>query len=373
MTTKTRTINKRLPTNEDGIFYKQIVDDKNKEVDKTFIIRYREDGKDLFKTVGKYSAGIRVAYCKQIRNDILNKHRLGEEPPAIIKKKKKDIITFDTIAYNYFTAREHIRKGTAKEKRKYENHIKPYIGSINIDKLTTAHIEKIKHDKTNKVADSYVNSFIFLIGTIIRFATKQGIYKNVNPTQNIENIKIDNKREKYLDLEEIQSLLDAVDDDKQLKLFVLLSLHTGGRLSTILSIKKKDINLINNSVTLIDYKNTSTYTGYYDNTLKEILKDTIEQLNINDTLISIHKATLEDKIRPILRKLFNTGLDKDDRKHTTVIHTLRHTFASHLAIKGTPILTIQKLMNHKDIKMTLRYAHLAPDVGKEVVQGLYSE
>ena len=59
--------------------------------------------------------------------------------------------------------------------------------------------------------------------------------------------------------------------------------------------------------------------------------------------------------------------EKDYRKYKVVIHTLRHTFASHLAINGTPIFTIQKLMNHKDIKMTLRYAKLSPDSGRASV------
>jgi site-specific recombinase XerD len=72
----------------------------------------------------------------------------------------------------------------------------------------------------------------------------------------------------------------------------------------------------------------------------------------------------------VLTKLFNVGIDADDRKNRVVIHTLRHTFASQLAIKGTPIFTIQKLLNHKDIKQTLRYAKLAPDSGKETVHEL---
>ncbi|MFW0695502.1 tyrosine-type recombinase/integrase [Aliarcobacter butzleri] len=53
-----------------------------------------------------------------------------------------------------------------------------------------------------------------------------------------------------------------------------------------------------------------------------------------------------------------------------VFHSLRHTFASLLAINGTPIFTIQKLMNHKDIRMTLRYAKLSPDSGREAVINL---
>ena len=76
------------------------------------------------------------------------------------------------------------------------------------------------------------------------------------------------------------------------------------------------------------------------------------------------------KARTILNDLFNIGIDLEDRKNKVVIHTLRHTFASHLAINGTPIFTIQKLMNHKDIKMTLRYAKLSPDSGRESILNL---
>ena len=81
----------------------------------------------------------------------------------------------------------------------------------------------------------------------------------------------------------------------------------------------------------------------------------------------IFKTTQEVKARNILNDLFNFGIDSEDRKNKVVIHTLRHTFASHLAINGTPIFTIQKLMNHKDIKMTLRYAKLSPDSGRESI------
>ena len=42
-------------------------------------------------------------------------------------------------------------------------------------------------------------------------------------------------------------------------------------------------------------------------------------------------------------------------------HDLRHTFASHLIMRGRPLKEIQELLGHKDIQTTMRYAHLAPE------------
>ncbi len=42
-------------------------------------------------------------------------------------------------------------------------------------------------------------------------------------------------------------------------------------------------------------------------------------------------------------------------------HVLRHTFAAHFMMSGGNILALQKILGHHDIKMTMRYAHLAPD------------
>jgi site-specific recombinase XerC len=51
-------------------------------------------------------------------------------------------------------------------------------------------------------------------------------------------------------------------------------------------------------------------------------------------------------------------------------HCLRHTFASNLVMQGVDIRTVQELMGHKTIQMTLRYAHLAPQHQLAAVQRL---
>ncbi|MFC1556724.1 tyrosine-type recombinase/integrase [candidate division KSB1 bacterium] len=42
-------------------------------------------------------------------------------------------------------------------------------------------------------------------------------------------------------------------------------------------------------------------------------------------------------------------------------HDLRHTFASNFIMSGGNILSLNKILGHSDLKMTMRYAHLAPD------------
>src|SRR5947208_10518406 len=51
-------------------------------------------------------------------------------------------------------------------------------------------------------------------------------------------------------------------------------------------------------------------------------------------------------------------------------HDLRHTFASRLVMKGVDLRTVQELMGHKTIAMTLRYSHLSPAHQLEAVQRL---
>ena len=99
------------------------------------------------------------------------------------------------------------------------------------------------------------------------------------------------------------------------------------------------------------------------------------KLESADYLVSGNKEimtqpTLNYHLKPILDNLFNDGIGQDDRKSRVVVHTFRHTFASLLAIGGTPIYTIMKLLDHADINQTLRYAKLSPDNGSLNVFGL---
>ena len=49
-------------------------------------------------------------------------------------------------------------------------------------------------------------------------------------------------------------------------------------------------------------------------------------------------------------------------------HALRHTFASHLVMRGVPLKAVQELMGHATIEMTMRYSHLSPEVPRDAVK-----
>ena len=230
--------------------------------------------------------------------------------------------------------------------------------------------------KIKTLSPKTVNQTIEMFSTIFNFGVRKELYKSFNPATKIQKFKIDNARERYLSKDEIEKLYQSIENNELLTLFSKLSLTTGGRLETILNIQVKDLNFEDRMITLKDLKNSSSYKGFIRNDLLDFLKEYTSKLSVNSYIIGgsfkkFPNRTIQRQMKNIFDPLFNEGLDSRDAKNRVVIHTLRHTFASHLAINGTPIFTIQKLMNHRDIKQTMRYAKLAPDSGMNFVNALY--
>ena len=75
------------------------------------------------------------------------------------------------------------------------------------------------------------------------------------------------------------------------------------------------------------------------------------------------------------RQLFRRALANCERvpeakRKQTTIHTLRHTAASLLVQSGVPLLDVGKFLGHSTPVVAWRYAHLAPDAGKNTAQAL---
>ncbi len=358
-----------IATKYTGVHYRDMADGR-----RMFYVSYKgADGKLVRKKIGTKDEGINAAYCKRLRDESLLKQRLGEDAPV---KKRSTIITLDAVADEYFG--QLTAKSTQKLKSVYNTHILKKIAHEPIHDIDKKMIESLKASKAKEksaktgrvLSHKTVNNILSILSAILHYAKEEEYIKGV-PT--IKKFTEDNKRERFLSKDEINTLYEKIkNSDLRTKdrvlLFTKLSLMTGGRLGSILSIHGKDIDRTNKTLMLHNHKTGKDYTAF----LTDELLEQIPVLKPQERLIGVADAKqIQRPLQGILDRLFNKGLKAEDRKHRVVIHSLRHTYASHLAINGTPVATIMKLMDHSDIKMTLRYAKLMPDSGRTEVEGLY--
>ncbi|MDD5016441.1 MAG: site-specific integrase, partial [Atribacterota bacterium] len=76
----------------------------------------------------------------------------------------------------------------------------------------------------------------------------------------------------------------------------------------------------------------------------------------------IHKNELRKELIRITKKCGFPDVTK--------LHSLRHTFASHLVMSGVDLPTVKKLMGHSDIETTMIYSHLADEHVDKAVERL---
>jgi integrase len=68
-----------------------------------------------------------------------------------------------------------------------------------------------------------------------------------------------------------------------------------------------------------------------------------------------------------LRNLFEAGQKRAGLRSTGGLHILRHTFCSHLAMRGAPAKAIQELAGHANLTTTMRYMHLSPAARQDAI------
>ncbi len=361
-------LNKKIPTSTTGIFYKEIINNDKIVVDKVFLIRYKDEiGRDKLKTIGKYSQGIRIGYCKTIRDQTMVKLRLGENLPKVTAKKSK--YTVHDLAIKWLDLKK-ANKTYEGELQRYNATLKKLIGSEIAEHLKKQDIINLQATLQDMgYAPSTTQHFITMVSGIYQFAIQDKLIKSENPCAGLKSIKFNNERDRYLTTEEVKQLIEAVSHELELLLFIEIGLSTGARLGSIMEMTKSDIDFRNESIKIKNFKTSDKYTGYLNSSTLEILNLHCKSLKRGQKLFSVGRSYVSYKIRGLMKKLFNEDVIDDYQK--VVIHTLRHTFASHLAINGCPIYTIKELMNHKTIEMTERYAKLAPNQGQVQVKGLY--
>jgi len=354
----------------------------NGKPDKCFYIRYQDSsGKRIREKIGWASEGITAAYAFQIKNERMRSIRLGDEAIPI-QKKKKQSITFDEFfnqKYLPFAESNKSRTSYTREKQLYNTWIKPTIGDKALKDISSFDIEKIKKImKDEGKAPRTIEYAIAVIRQVFNKALDWGIYTKTNPASKVKKPKKDNRRMRFLTKEEAERLLKELKEHSiQVYEMAYLSLYTGMRFGEITNLTWQDIDFQNGIITIKDPKNDESRVAYLTDNLKELLTNKYKREKPKDPSELLFKDSNGNKITKVSHTFFRTvnklGLNDGitDPRDKVVFHTLRHTFASWLAIQGTPIYTIKELMGHKTLAMTERYSHLIPDAKREAVEKLF--
>jgi integrase len=127
------------------------------------------------------------------------------------------------------------------------------------------------------------------------------------------------------------------------------------RKGEILSLKWDNTDLNHGFILLDRTKNGERREIPINDTVRGILQGLTRRLDIpyvfyNDT---------SGKLYQDIKRSFNTAVRRAGIRDFH-FHDLRHTFASHLVMAGVDLTTVSRLLGHKTLTMTLRYAHLAP-------------
>lgn len=198
-----------------------------------------------------------------------------------------------------------------------------------------------------------------------------------NPVKKVKFYNPECMRTRFLSPEEEAKLIFLAPPS--LKPCISFAVNTGLRLREMLLLKWRQVDLKQGLVTVLGEQSKGKRTRHVP--LNEGARAAIESLPRSidpEAMVFTHfggivfgkkKINAHSFYRQWLDTLEAAGLDKSD----VCWHTLRHTFASRLAIAGVPLPVIQKLMGHRSIMMVMRYAHLGDNDLKTAVRILDSK
>ncbi|MBI5749667.1 MAG: site-specific integrase [Nitrospinae bacterium] len=211
-----------------------------------------------------------------------------------------------------------------------------------------------------------INRYMFVIKRLFSKAHEWEMISDhtLKQIRKVKNLKGANKRLRYLSKEECITLITECDN--HLKPIVITALNTGMRKSEILSLEReKHLDMRHGFILLDKTKNKERREIPINPTLRDTLQRIPQRLD--SPYVFYDPAT--GKPYGDVKKSFKSSLRRAGIKDFH-FHDLRHTFASHLVMAGVDLTTVSRLLGHKSLTMTLRYAHLAPSHITEAVNKL---
>lgn len=275
-----------------------------------------------------------------------------------------------------------------------------------MDKITITQIEqwRTKRKKKDGVKASSLNRIIGALLASLNWAVKRGILEN-NPLTKLEKLPERDSvaKVRYLLEDERERLMKSLDEREgeirkareshnmwcrerglsplpsyragqyvdHFMPIVLLSLHTGIRRNAVLSLEWRDVNF-NDRVIMVRAATSKTDKQYYVPMneivfqLLSVWKNQSQNTSPNKLVFPSPKTGQKmDNCNSAWERLLKNASISDFRWHD-----MRHDFASQLVMKGIDLNTVRELLGHADLKMTLRYAHLAPAAKIKAVEVL---
>ena len=303
----------------------------------------------------------KVAPSKKVAGDVLKdvQVKIAKGEYLGIYEEKK--VLFEDFAREYLEyVKANKSSGMAGNEEGYlKTNLTPTFGGRFLYEITPQDIEKLKANLLVKLEPATVNRYLACLKHMFRKAIDWG-YLNGNPAKGVSKLKEPPGRVRYLAKKEIQKLLEACPP--RLSPIVVTALHTGMRREEILRLMWRSVDLDHRTIRVEKSKNNESRTIPMNETLYRV----VSGLSRHSDSAYVFPAK-EGRPYTDVPKTFRKAVKEAKVEHFR-FHDLRHTFASYMIMNGCDVKTLQELMGHKDIKMTMRYSHLSKDHVRESVK-----
>lgn len=225
------------------------------------------------------------------------------------------------------------------------------------ESITPRELERFlaENAEENKWAPATINRYRALLSLVYRLGIESGKVKE-NPARLVKHRQENNARVRWLSNEEEVRLRTYIQNTCPEHIPELdLALHTGMRLGEMYSLTWENVNTSRKVLTIPRSKNGETRHVPLNATAVSALTELRKRSDGTGSVV----RNLDGDALAGPRYWFEPALPKAKVRRFSW-HCLRHTFASRLVMAGVDLRTVQELMGHKSIEMTVRYSHLAP-------------
>jgi len=349
-----------------GVYMYDLEKKVGQKSDVTYYIKYRDHlGRQVKEKVGRRSEGMTPSQAAKIRFERIRAIENGDQVQSRQARRKAAISFAHYTENEYFTWAKANKSSWSREYSTYQIWIKPVIGEKALAAITVKDLEKIQENMAKAGRAPRTIRYAFdIVRQVFNHAIVRGAFKGTNPATLVKRPQADNRRVRFLTEDEARALLDELKQrSRQTWEMALLSLHTGMRAGEIFNLRWQNIDFENKLINIMDTKSGRNRQAHMTPEVESMLKakeqgapsDLVFPDRNGNRIVQISKAF----DRAVAALGLNDGIT--DPRQKVVFHTLRHTFASWLAIAGTPLHVIKELMGHQTLAMTERYSHLLPD------------